>query len=78
DKVKEAEWDTLLLLYGILVYVQGLAALGYLGIVSQYIYTDMQSIAPSLFSAHTKANTIIGILSAISDNIPVMFAVLSM
>ncbi|XSZ47207.1 hypothetical protein ACP8HZ_10305 [Francisella noatunensis] len=38
----------------------------------------MQSIAPSLFSAHTQANTIIGILSAIIDNIPVMFAVLSM
>ncbi|ORU22272.1 sodium:proton antiporter, partial [Francisella tularensis subsp. holarctica] len=78
DKVKEAEWDTLLFFYGILVSVQGLAALGYLGIVSQYIYTDMQSIAPSLFSAHTQANTIIGILSAIIDNIPVMFAVLSM
>ncbi|AEE27082.1 sodium:proton antiporter NhaD [Francisella hispaniensis] len=78
DKVKEAEWDTLLFFYGILVSVQGLAALGYLGIASQYIYTDMQSIAPSLFSAHTQANTIIGILSAIIDNIPVMFAVLSM
>ncbi|AJI57760.1 sodium:proton antiporter NhaD [Francisella philomiragia] len=78
DKVKEAEWDTLLFFYGILVSVQGLAALGYLGLASQYIYTDMQSIAPSLFSAHTQANTIIGILSAIIDNIPVMFAVLSM
>ncbi|ASG67036.1 sodium:proton antiporter [Francisella halioticida] len=78
DKVKDAEWDTLLFFYGILVSVQGLAALGYLGVASQYIYTDMQSIAPSLFSAHTQANTIIGILSAIIDNIPVMFAVLSM
>lgn len=78
DKVKDAEWDTLLFFYGILVSVQGLAALGYLGVASEYIYTDMQSIAPSLFSAHTQANTIIGILSAIIDNIPVMFAVLSM
>ncbi|MDE4940785.1 sodium:proton antiporter NhaD, partial [Francisella tularensis subsp. holarctica] len=34
--------------------------------------------APSIFSAHTQANTISGILSAIIDNIPVMFAVLSM
>lgn len=78
DKVKEAEWDTLLFFYGILVSVQGLAALGDLGVASQYIYTDMQSIAPSIFDAHTQANTIIGILSAIIDNIPVMFAVLSM
>ncbi|KEI34872.1 Na+/H+ antiporter NhaD type [Francisella sp. W12-1067] len=78
DKIKEAEWDTLLFFYGILISVQGLAALGYLGVASQYIYKDMQSIAPNLFSAHTQANTIIGILSAIVDNIPVMFAVLSM
>ncbi|MCL4123934.1 UNVERIFIED_CONTAM: hypothetical protein GTU68_006082 [Idotea baltica] len=78
DKVKNAEWDTLLFFYGILVAVQGLATLGYLGIASQYIYTDMQSIAPSLFDAHTQANTLIGIFSAIIDNIPVMFAVLSM
>ncbi|AJC48469.1 sodium:proton antiporter NhaD [Allofrancisella guangzhouensis] len=78
DKIKEAEWDTLLFFYGILISVQGLAALGYLEVASQYIYTDMLSIAPSLFSAHTQANTIIGIFSAIVDNIPVMFAVLSM
>lgn len=78
DNVKNAEWDTLLFFFGILVSVQGIATLGYLGIASQYIYTDMQSIAPSLFDAHTQANTIIGILSAVIDNIPVMFAVLSM
>jgi Na+/H+ antiporter NhaD/arsenite permease-like protein len=78
DKVKNAEWDTLLFFFGILVSVQGLATLGFLGIASQYIYIDMQSIAPSLFDAHTQANTLIGILSAIIDNIPVMFAVLSM
>ncbi|APC97053.1 sodium:proton antiporter NhaD [Francisella frigiditurris] len=78
QNIKNAEWDTLLFFYGILVAVQGLATLGYLGIASQYIYTDMQSIAPNLFSAHTQANTIIGILSAVVDNIPVMFAVLSM
>ncbi len=78
DKIKNAEWDTLLFFFGILVSVQGLATLGYLSMASQYIYIDMQSIAPSLFNAHTQANTLIGILSAIIDNIPVMFAVLSM
>ena len=76
--IKNAEWDTLFFFYGILVAVQGLATLGYLSVASQYIYIDMQSIAPNLFDAHTQANTIIGILSAIVDNIPVMFAVLSM
>ena len=78
DKIKNAEWDTLLFFFGILVSVQGLATLGYLSIASQYIYIDMLSIAPSLFDAHTQANTLIGILSAIIDNIPVMFAVLNM
>ncbi|MBD2809104.1 sodium:proton antiporter, partial [Francisella tularensis] len=70
--------DTLLFFYGILVALQGLAALGYLVIVSQYIYTDIRSIAPSLFSANTQSITINGILSAILDKIPVMIAVLSM
>ena len=78
DKIKDAEWDTLLFFYGVLVSVQGLAVFGYLELASQHIYTGMQSVLPSVFSAHTQANTIIGILSAIVDNIPVMFAVLSM
>lgn len=77
-KVKNAEWDTLLFFYGILVAVQGLSTLGYLTVLSQWIYQDMGSIAPALFSAPTQANTLIGILSAIVDNIPVMFAVLTM
>ena len=78
DNIKNAEWDTLLFFYGVLVAVQGLVTLGLLGYVSKYIYIDMPSIAPSIFSAHTQANTIIGMLSAVIDNIPVMFAVLSM
>lgn len=77
-KVKNAEWDTLLFFYGILVAVQGLSTLGYLTVLSQWIYQDMASIAPVLFTAQTQANTLIGILSAIVDNIPVMFAVLTM
>lgn len=78
DKIKDAEWDTLLFFYGILVAVQGLSTLGYLALASQYIYTDMNSIMPSLFNAHTQANTILGMVSAVIDNIPVMFAILTM
>ena len=47
----------------------GLAQFGYLGIVSKYMYTDLGA---------TTANILVGGLSAVIDNIPVMFAVLTM
>ena len=43
--------------------------MGYLGMVSQFMYGDLEP---------TTANVIVGVLSAIVDNIPVMFAVLTM
>ncbi|MEI6896754.1 MAG: sodium:proton antiporter NhaD [Psychromonas sp.] len=70
NKVAKAEWDTLLFFYGVVVCVGGLSFIGYLSLVSNAIYADPEFI--------TWANVLIGVLSAIVDNIPVMFAVLSM
>jgi len=70
NKVAKAEWDTLLFFYGVVVCVGGLGFIGYLTMVSHMMYADPAFI--------TWANVIVGILSAIVDNIPVMFAVLSM
>ncbi len=67
--IARAEWDTLLFFYGVILCVGGLAQFGYLAAVSQYMYHDLGA---------TSANIIIGILSAVVDNIPVMFAVLTM
>lgn len=67
--MKRVEWDTLMFFYGIILCVGGLGALGHLALVSQYLYIDM---------GPTTANVLIGLLSAVVDNIPVMFAVLSM
>ena len=63
-----AEWDTLLFFYGILVAVGGLASLGYLNLISGGMY---ETLGP------TKANILVGILSAIIDNIPIVYAVLT-
>ena len=68
-KIARAEWDTLLFFYGVILCVGGLAQFGYLAVVSTYLY---HGLGP------TTANIIVGILSAIVDNIPVMFAVLTM
>lgn len=68
-KVARAEWDTLLFFYGIILCVGGLGFMGYLGLVSNMMYLDL---------GPTTANIIVGFLSAIVDNIPVMFAVLTM
>ena len=67
--VARSEWDTLLFFYGVMLCVGGLGALGYLDIVSKTLYTDM---------GPTVANSLVGCLSALVDNIPVMFAVLTM
>ena len=69
NKIARAEWDTLLFFYGVVLCVGGLGFLGYLALASEFMYIDL---------GPTKANVIVGILSAIVDNIPVMFAVLTM
>ncbi len=68
-EVARAEWDTLLFFFGVIMCVGGLGFIGYLDLVSTYLYVEM---------GPTFANTMVGILSAIVDNIPVMVAVLQM
>ena len=68
-KVARAEWDTLFFFYGVVMCVGGLGFIGYLGMISQVIYGDWGA---------TNANIAVGVISAIVDNIPVMFAVLAM
>ncbi len=68
-KLARAEWDTLMFFYGVVLCVGGLGFIGYLTLISEFIYVDL---------GPTTANILIGLLSAIVDNIPVMFAVLSM
>lgn len=67
--MKRAEWDTLMFFYGVVLCVGGLGTIGYLALVSEQMYVGLGA---------TNANILIGLLSAIVDNIPVMFAVLTM
>ncbi|MEH6639251.1 MAG: sodium:proton antiporter NhaD [Porticoccaceae bacterium] len=69
SKIAQAEWDTLFFFYGVILAVGGLGFIGYLGLSSEYIYGE--------FGA-TNANILVGVMSAVVDNIPVMFAVLTM
>jgi Na+/H+ antiporter NhaD/arsenite permease-like protein len=69
SKVAQAEWDTLLFFFGVIFCVGGLATLGYLTALSHVMYGDLGA---------TTANILIGILSAVIDNIPIMVAVLNM
>lgn len=68
-KVARVEWDTLFFFYGVIMCVGGLSFIGYLGALSETMYVGWGA---------TNANIAVGVLSAIIDNIPVMFAVLSM
>ena len=67
--LQRAEWDSLMFFYGIIMCVGGLGAFGYLAVGSELIYGGL---------GPTTANILVGVASAIVDNIPVMFAVLEM
>lgn len=68
-EMRRVEWDTLLFFFGIVFAVAGLGVAGYLGHLSNYLYGDL---------GPTWANIAIGVLGAAFDNIPLMFAVLTM
>jgi len=69
NRLARAEWDTLLFFYGVVLCVGGLGFIGYLAMASETLYIN---------AGPTFANITVGVLSAIVDNIPVMFAVLTM
>lgn len=68
-QVEQVEFDTLLFFFGVLTAVGALSYVGFLALVGGGVYS---------FLGDTYANTAIGIISAIVDNIPIMYAVLNM
>jgi NhaD family Na+/H+ antiporter len=69
NHIASSEWDTLLFFYGVILSVGGLGFIGYLNLASGFVYGEL---------GLTTANILVGVISAIIDNIPVMFAVLTM
>lgn len=68
-EIRRLEWDTLLFFFGVIFAVAGLGVAGYLAHLSDFVYGDL---------GPTVANIAIGVLGAAFDNIPLMFAVLTM
>lgn len=68
-EVARVEWDTLLFFFGVIMCVGGLSFIGYLEHLSAYMYGEL---------GPTIANVLVGIMSAVVDNIPIMVAVLEM
>ncbi|MBG1232009.1 sodium:proton antiporter NhaD [Aestuariivirga litoralis] len=68
-QIERVEWDTLLFFFGIIFAVGGLGYLGWLGLANTTLYGQF---------GPTTANIVIGLLSAVLDNIPLMYAVLAM
>ena len=69
EAVRSAEWDTLFFFFGVIFSVGGLTFMGYMGLASELMYGNW---------GPTVTNVVLGAVSAIVDNIPVMFSVLSM
>ncbi len=68
-EVSRVEWDTLFFFFGVIMCVGGLGFIGYLEGLSAYMYGEL---------GPTTANVLVGVISALVDNIPVMVAVLEM
>jgi len=68
-EVSRVEWDTLFFFFGVIMCVGGLGFIGYLDNLSAYLYGHL---------GPTIANVLVGVISALIDNIPVMVAVLEM
>ena len=67
--VADVEWDTMLFFFGVIMCVGGLQELGYLRIAAETMYEGWGVY---------ETNIAVGGISAIIDNVPVMFAVLGM
>ncbi|MBK8099216.1 MAG: sodium:proton antiporter NhaD [Planctomycetes bacterium] len=70
--VAEVEWDTMLFFFGVILCVGALRELGFLALASHALYDPVSGVGA------TWANIGMGVLSAVVDNVPLMFAVLSM
>ena len=68
-QLERVEWDTLMFFYGVILTVGALGTLGYLALASSAVYGGL---------GPTWANVLVGLASALVDNIPIMFAVLKM
>ena len=68
-QLERVEWDTLIFFYGVILTVGALGTLGYLVLASTAVYGGL---------GPTWANVLVGVASALVDNIPIMFAVLNM
>lgn len=69
EQVARAEWDTLLFFFGVIMCIGALGYCGYLALAAQWFYGDL---------GPTSANVLVGTLSALFGNIPMMVAVLHM
>jgi Na+/H+ antiporter NhaD/arsenite permease-like protein len=67
--MQRVELDTLMFFYGVMLCVGGLGLLGHLASLARIFYTGM---------GPTVAKVLVGVVSALVDNIPVMYAVLTM
>jgi Na+/H+ antiporter NhaD/arsenite permease-like protein len=68
-QMERTEWDTLLFFYGMMMIVSALGAAGLLALASRGTYGLL---------GPTTANILAGLMSALIDNIPILFAILTM
>ena len=77
NKKKKIEWDTLLFFYGTILSIGAISTIGCLNEISNILYYKIGQYT-NIIHQQTPANILIGLTSSIIDNIPIMFAVITM
>lgn len=69
EHIRGVEWDTMLFFFGVILCLGGLQVFGQMSTAAESLYGRLGA---------TPANILVGLASAVLDNVPVMFAVLGM
>lgn len=77
EEIKNIDWETLLFFIGIMLCIGTLSITGWLEKISLYLYKDMMENV-NIDTKYIIANTILGLVSAIIDNIPITYAIIEM
>lgn len=76
EQISKIDWETLLFFYGIILCVGGISITGSLNEIITFIYNDINKNLSQEYR-HTIANITIGLISAIIDNVPLTYAIIS-
>lgn len=77
-EIKNIDWETIIFFIGIMLLIEALSTIGLLENFNKLIFNNNLIQTKNIESRYIIANSLIGLLSAIIDNIPITYALIEM